>query len=186
MAHPDQGIQYKSFQPAILFDRLDDDLDWCRDVNDAASRVLGATIALHRAQFGTLQLLTTGGDLMIVAQQGFQPGFLNAFSLISASDSDPSGRALHERTSVVVQDVCIDTAFAPYRHIAAEAGYRAVQSTPMVASNGGVAGVLSTHFTRTHAPSALEMAMARVYGRAAADTLLRLAGRRIAPHDLIG
>ena len=40
--------------------------------------------------------------------------------------------------------------YAPYLSIAQANGYCAVQSTPIIRSDGVVIGVLSTHFAQTH------------------------------------
>jgi hypothetical protein len=42
-----------------------------------------------------------------------------------------------------------DPDFAPYRGIAAQAGFRAVQSEPLIGKGGELVGVLSIHF-RSH------------------------------------
>lgn len=48
----------------------------------------------------------------------------------------------------MIKDVEADPAYAPLRAIARAAGYRAVQSTPLVGPDGAILGMLSTHSAR--------------------------------------
>lgn len=136
---------------------------------------LDAAIALHSADFGNIQLLNfTKRSLEIRAQRGFDRKFLDAFRSVSIDDPSACGRALRDNRSVVIRDVNADPAFAPYRAVAAEAGYRGVQSTPLISSAGKIVGIISTHFRRPHEPTRLEMHLIRLYGRCLADAVLNL------------
>lgn len=167
-------------KPELLFDQLDRQLDDCSEPADIWSCALDATISVQGAQLGNVQLLDAGRrHLTIAAQRGFRPNFLETFRVVSADDGSACGRALRDQSSVVIADVERDVAFVPFRDVAAEAGFRSVQSTPMRAKELGVIGIISTHFERPHAPTEIEMLQARLYGRAAADRFVELAlGRR--------
>jgi GAF domain-containing protein len=80
--------------------------------------------------------------LAIVAQRGYGANFLQAFRCVSADDGSASGRALRTRQPVLIEDVTSDAEFAPYRGLAAGAGFRAVQSTPLIASTDECIGVI--------------------------------------------
>ena len=56
----------------------------------------------------------------------------NASRLWEADDESACGRAWRMRRTVQIGDVGTDPAFAPYRAAAAEAGYQAVQSAPLI------------------------------------------------------
>jgi len=166
-----------AFQPIALLDRFDERLDSCRGADAVAFIVLDEAVAFHHAQFGNLQLLDASGEnLIIAAQRGFGPAFLSEFATVSAEDNTACGRALRSRQPVVIPDINDDVLYEPYRDIAAEAGYRSVQSTPMIASDGHRVGVLSTHFARPHRPSEVQLTMTRLYSQAAANSLRELAG----------
>src|SRR5262249_39026083 len=77
---------------------------------------------------------------------------------------------------VVIEDVELDPSFEPHRRIAAAAGYRAVQSTPLKSRSGGVLGMLSTHFRQPHRPSERDQRFLDLYARHAADLVERLRG----------
>ena len=144
-------------------------------IKDAADTMLGAAIDLHRADFGNVQLLKPEANtLEIIAQRGFDAGFLETFKTVSAEDSCACGRAIAARATVFVHDVEEDPEYAPFVAAARAAGYRAVQSTPMISSTDQLVGVLSTHFRRPHVPSPAEMHVVQLYARQAADIVVRI------------
>jgi signal transduction histidine kinase len=51
------------------------------------------------------------------------------------------------------------------------AGIRAIQTTPLFARNGKLVGMLSTHWSEPHEPSARRMGLLEVLGRQAADLI---------------
>jgi GAF domain-containing protein len=126
--------------PAVLYERA----------LDGAVRLLGA-------DFGNIQLSDPGsGSLRIAAQQGFGSEFLDYFAVVEP-DELACGRAASRRAQTVVADVLLDPAFAAHRHIIGESGFRSVQSTPLVDPDGGVRGVVSTHFLLAQRPAAQDL-----------------------------
>jgi hypothetical protein len=109
------------------------------------------------ADHGNLQLLYPEG-LRIVAQRRFERQFLDFFGCVS-DDACACGAAMKQNRRIVVPDVANDPIFAgtPAGEVLAEAGVRAVQSTPLLASSGELLGMLSTHHDRVCAPSELEL-----------------------------
>jgi len=77
------------------------------------------------------------------------------------------------RERVIIEDVETDPEYAPHRHIAASAGYRALQSTPILSRVGEFLGVLSTHFRRPHHPPLRELRFTDLYARYAAEIIER-------------
>ena len=117
--------------------------------------VLDAAIAVDGAFAGNVQVRDPErGELRIVAHRGFGQPFLDHFRVVTDHDGSACGHAALERRRVMIRDIETDPGFAPHRPVATEAGIRAVQSTPLVADNGALLGILSTHFARPHAPSA--------------------------------
>lgn len=123
-----------------------------RRLNDASSRLwrtaslhagleemLVTTIELLSASFGNVQLIDQStGKLRIASQQGFKPDFLEFFREVSVDDGSACGQALQLGQRVIITDVNQDPLFAPYVSIARKAGFRAVQSTPLLGRNGDV------------------------------------------------
>ncbi|MCU1337020.1 MAG: multi-sensor hybrid histidine kinase [Bryobacterales bacterium] len=143
------------------------------DLKPLLEEVLNATMALQGADMGTVQLYNPAiGALEIVAQHGFQQVFLDHFATVH--DTSPAcGRALHQRARVVIEDVQIDAGFAPHRHIATSAGYRAVQSTPLFSRGGDPVGMISTYFRQPHRPSERDLRLTDLYALHAAELIER-------------
>jgi GAF domain-containing protein len=141
-------------------------------MGEALKIVLDAAIALHGARFGNVQLYR-GTDLSIACQSGFKEPFLRTFARVSVDDDSACGRAMREGRSIVIEDVETEAEYAPLRAVAAEAGFRAVQSTPMVTSGGIFVGMISTHFSQPHVPSKHDMVLIGIYARLLADAVQR-------------
>jgi GAF domain-containing protein len=64
-----------------------------------------------------------------------------------------------------------DPQFAHYRSIATIAGFRGIQSTPIMSRRGELLGVLSTYFRDPQHPSERALRMIDLYARQAAEFL---------------
>jgi GAF domain-containing protein len=107
--------------------------------------VLRKATQVWSTRLGNIQLLESDSTLKLAVHQGFRRAFVDQFRVVKLDDGVPCGRALRNGRRVVVQDVEADQEFTPYRSIAAAAGYRAVQSTPIVGRERRILGVMSTH-----------------------------------------
>ena len=135
--------------------------------------ILEATIELLNADFGTVQLFNEQSKaLEIVAQRGFRQDFLDHFSNVN-EESAAYGRAMAQGGRVIIEDVKSDPGFAPHRHIAASAGFRAVQSTPLFSRSDEVLGMISSHFRQPHRPSEHELRFIDLYAHLAAEFIER-------------
>jgi two-component sensor histidine kinase len=146
-----------------------------RDLHSGLNEMLAAAVQLLGGDMGNIQLLDAGkGTLVIAAQQGFQERFLEFFKEVSADDDSACGRALRSGERIVIDDVEADEEYAPYRAAARAAGYRAVQSTPLVGRDGKPLGILSTHFRTPHTPTEHELQLLHLYARQAVDFMERV------------
>ena len=135
--------------------------------------VLTATIALQNAHFGCIQLYNpVTRSLEIVAQQGFKPEFLEYFRDCH-DETTICGRAIVQGKRVIIEDILSDEGFAPHRAVALDAGYRAVQSTPLFSRGGEPLGVFSTYFQQPHRPLERELRFTDLYARLAAEVIER-------------
>jgi PAS domain S-box-containing protein len=133
------------------------------DLRIVLERTLDAVMALQSADFGNVQLQDREqSGLVIVAQRNFKPPFLRYFALLR-DDGSTCGRAMRRRVRVVVEDVQKDPGSAAHRRVIAEAGFRGVQSTPLLSHHGELLGVLSTHFRLPHVPSKPELRLTDLY-----------------------
>jgi GAF domain-containing protein len=102
-----------------------------------------------------------------VAHRGFRQDFLDHFASVE-DDGAACGRAMSRRERIIIEDVLIDPAFEPHRVIAASAGFRAVQSTPLFTRSGEPLGMISTHFRKPHRPQEYQLRLTDLYARQAA------------------
>ena len=147
----------------------------CNDLQTALEEVLDAAMAMLEADMGNVQLFDPQArELRIVAHRGFRDDFLEHFRNAGADPGAVCARAAQHEQRAIVEDVLSDPGFAPHRAIAASAGFRAVQSTPVTSRSGELLGVLSTHFRNPHRPPERALRMVDLYARQAAEFLERM------------
>jgi GAF domain-containing protein len=110
-----------------------------RTFDETVQTILDDVIAFHGAQYGNVQLLV-GDNLVIAAQRGFGPEFLQTFRRVKSDDGCACGRALRLGQSIVIADVENDPDFTPYRNVAKR------RSTPLITHDNKLVGIVSTHF----------------------------------------
>lgn len=153
------------------------------ELHTVLEEVLDASIELQGADLGNIQLYDREtGTLEIVAHRGFDQEFLDYFS--DTDENAACGRAMKQGERVVIEDVEKDARFGPHRRIAAFAGFRAVQSTPLFDRTGELLGMLSTHFRQPHRSSERELRMTDLYARQAAEIIgAKLAEERLRENE---
>ena len=124
------------------------------------------------AELGNVRLLDPGTrELRIVAQRGFGKDYLERFSSVGANSGEVCAKAAQQGKRVIVEDVQSEAQFAHYRAIATTAGFRGIQSTPIMSRRGELLGVLSTYFRDPQHPSERALRMIDLYARQAAEFL---------------
>jgi PAS domain S-box-containing protein len=143
------------------------------DLPTLLQEVLRATMQLHNADFGDVQLYNEVTQcLEIVAYSGLDEEFLRYFKMVDASDTSAYGLALAGLCRIMIEDVTTDPVFEPHREIAAKTGFRAVQSTPLFEPNGDKPlGMLSTYFRDPRRLSERELVLTDLYARQAAEVI---------------
>src|SRR5688572_3612494 len=144
-----------------------------QSLEEGLKQILWAALSLLGGDKGNVQLLGDDGLLRIVAHEGFDQAFLDFFRTVSPADSATCGRALRSGKRVIVEDIEADEQFAPLRHVVRAAGYRAVQSTPIISRDGRPLGMISTQFRAPHRPSEQSLRLLDLYVRQAADFIDR-------------
>lgn len=128
-----------------------------------AGQALDGALRLLKADRGNLQLADPAtGALHIAAQCGFDAEFLDYFSVVH-DDGTACGRAASQRSQTVITDVTSDPGFAVHREMAAAAGFRAVQSTPLTGRDGTLVGIISTHYPRPYRPPDRDLRLVERY-----------------------
>jgi len=120
-----------------------------------SSEVLASVIDATDANFGTVQIFDSRNRVLrIVAQHGFEQEFLQFFETVSCDVHCACGRAMNERSRVVVAEVNTDPLFSSdARGVLLRANVGSVQSTPLIDSLGNFVGMVSTHYKRSGGPS---------------------------------
>src|SRR5262245_7820231 len=173
-ARKSTGRQKKKIVALTLVHEVASRLWLNRDLNQALNDILAGAIELLGADKGNIQVLDTKqGVLKIVASRGFDRNFLDFFSEVSAADDSAFGSALRSCDRLMIEDVDSDAPFTLLRPVARAAGFRAVQSTPILSRAGAPLGILSTHFRSAHRPSDEDLMLLDLYVRQVGDILER-------------
>ena len=173
-----RGSRFLSVDVEQRLAALNKNISATSSLEEALSTALDAAIALLHADFGNIQLYRAG-VLTIAAQRGFHEKFLRYFQRVEAAQDCACGRAMREGRPMIIADVTLDPQFASFRDVAAEAGYRGVQSTPLVTTSGLFVGMLSTHFRTPHTPSDEEMTLLSLYAGPVADTIQKFVTEKL-------
>jgi PAS domain S-box-containing protein len=145
------------------------------NLNTALDDVLENAIITSGADFGNIQLYNPQiGALEIVAQRGFRRDFLDYFRTVRVDEGSACAQAMGSGQRIIIEDVELDPIYEPHRLVAAAAGYRAVQSTPLKNRNGSILGMLSTHFRLPQRVSDRNQRLLDLYARHAADLIERI------------
>src|SRR5215470_7627832 len=146
----------------------------CPDFHSIVDCVLDGGLELTDTNLGNVKLVDQQGYLTIAAQRGFHQEFLDFFHRVNANNRfSICGRALRERRAII-SDVMSDEEFAPWRFVAERAGFRSLQSTPIISDSGVLLGVVSTHFPIPHRPTEHEMYAVRSLAKLAASAIVRM------------
>lgn len=140
------------------------------------TEILDVARALMRADFASLQhLVPERQALMLLAYQGFTPAAARHWEWVRADDTTACGIAMARVEAITVPDVELWELVAgttDLEHFRA-CGIRAILSTPLIARDGRLVGMLSTHWRHVHQPSARELRLLEVVARQAADLIER-------------
>ncbi len=142
------------------------------ELEPALMLVLDTTMELLGADLGYIQLYDSdSAKLRIAAQRGFDRSFVEHFAEVDASNAAASGRALATRQQVLIEDIQREPTIRAGLEWAASAGFRSVQSTPLIVGDGKVVGMLSTHFRAPRRYSPHDRRLITICARQAADSI---------------
>jgi PAS domain S-box-containing protein len=145
------------------------------DLQAVLDEILDTVIELTAADKGSIQLLDAAkGGLEMRASRGMPAGFVHRYGIIRADEPSSWTPRVLQGERVVVEDIESDAEYAYARPVAAEAGFRAFQSTPFRTIAGEILGIVSTNFAGPHRPSTEELQLVDLYVRQAADVVERL------------
>jgi PAS domain S-box-containing protein len=145
------------------------------DVDSCLEEILSVALEITGADKGNIQLLNGDGEMLrLVTQTGFDDPFLELIECAHNEDS-ACGVALHSKQRVVVENINNSEIYAgkPTLQAMRDADVLAVESVPLVSSEGNALGIISTHFRHAHRPTEQELRLMDLLARQTADYLER-------------
>lgn len=121
--------------------------------NDRYREVVEAAVEIVGSDAASIQVLDHDrGGLRLVGWRGFDPASAEFWGLVVPDSACTCGLALARGDRVVVSDLeaAVELAGSDDLEEYRRSGLRAVQSTPLVAGDGGVLGMVSTHWRQSH------------------------------------
>jgi PAS domain S-box-containing protein len=169
-----QSVREELATELVAMDRLHElglRLFATKELRSLHEEVVAGMLALHSADLGTLQLYNPeSGTLEVAVHRGFQQdaleGLRDVSGRIPAWDS-----VLRAGKCVSIEDVLADPNFEPHWAIAASAGFRAMQITPLINRNGELLGFISTHFRQQRRFTERDARLSLHYARQAAEMI---------------
>jgi hypothetical protein len=123
-------------------------------------QILDDAMQLDGAAFGKIRVARPASrTLEIEVHRGFSERFIATFREITPDGHQPSALAVRTRRRITLPDLERQPADDPFVAAARGEGVRAMQATPIVASDGVVVGCLSTCYRQ---PCAVTVASALV------------------------
>jgi len=150
-----------------------------QDLPTLYGKIVETACELMQAQFGSMQVLTTGRDgspaLTLIAHRGFTPEAAAYWSHVGIGSSSTCGTALLRGERVVVPDLHAypEMDGTGDHRMYLRTGMRAVQTTPLRSRDGTLIGMLSTHWAQPHEPKERELRLFDLLARQAADLIER-------------
>lgn len=117
------------------------------ELQEVLDNLLQHAMMMCQTKAGTLQLINkTNNTLEIATSFGLSDEFIAHFSSVTSDDGSVCGRALAKGETILVEDLTTDRSFARHLNLALQNNITAVQSTPLISSNGSIVGMISVHF----------------------------------------
>jgi GAF domain-containing protein len=127
----------------------------------------------------TTQLIAADfSHLEIVGQLGFDATFESYFKRVEHDSGTVCGRAVVERTPIIVEDALADAAALGHRRVFEEAEVRGVMSIPVITRTGAFYGIVSTHQPRPHVPTDQQIREVVAAAHKTADAIVSIRARR--------
>jgi PAS domain S-box-containing protein len=145
------------------------------ELKSAMELILHGSMEIVGASMGDVQIYDAPNQTMkILAHRGFAQEFIDRLQKLPLDHDSPCGRAMASGTRIIVEEMRDYSASATVGAMASEAGFRAMQCTPLVSRNGELLGIVSTQFPQPHRPSEHELRLLDLYLVHATDTIERI------------
>lgn len=142
------------------------------ELHDLLDNLLQHAMMMCETKAGTLQLLNeTNNTLEIATSFGLSDEFITHFRIVTCNDGSVCGRALAKKETIVIDDLTTDRSFARHLNLALQNNIRAVQSSPLISSNGKIIGMMSVHFVTPKKISKVSLKAFEAFCTKAADKI---------------
>lgn len=143
-------------------------------------KIVDAAISITQSQFGTMQLLRKSEDgsasgLHLLVSRGLTAEDKAVWQWVTPKALSSCTQALKSGQRAVIpdfeswEDIAGTADLAAFRN----AGIRSAQTTPLLARDGTLLGMISTHWAKPHQPSERDRRLLDILARQAADLLER-------------
>lgn len=155
------------------------------DRTELYGKIVDAAVSIAGSQFGTMQLLCPkndpsghGGELHLLCHRGLPPEAVEFWQWVRPSAHSSCTVALKVGQRAIIPDFeeWEDIAGTPDLLAFRAAGIRSAQTTPLLSRKGTLLGMISTHWSKPHRPSARDLRLLDILARQAADLLERTIG----------
>jgi PAS domain S-box-containing protein len=149
------------------------------DVETLYEKILDAAVAIMSSDFASMQMFyPERGAFRLLAYRGFTPTAAASWEWVRPETGTSCSAALATGCRSTVPDIELSNFIAGSKELELlrQAGIRAMQSTPLFSRTGGLLGMISTHWRRTHEPSERDLRLLDVLARQAADLIERKQG----------
>jgi len=145
-------------------------------------KIVDAAVSITGSQFGTMQLLCPrgdasghGGELQLLCSRGLSAEAAGMWQWVKPKAHTSCAQALKLGARAIVPDfeAWDEIQGTPDLEAFRRAGIRAAQTTPLLARDGRLLGMISTHWDRPHTPSERDLRLLDILARQAADLLER-------------
>ncbi|HEY1231791.1 MAG TPA: PAS domain S-box protein [Candidatus Binatia bacterium] len=145
------------------------------ELKPAMELILEGSMEILGAVMGDVQIYDASARTMkILAHRGFEQEYIDRLQQMPLDHDSPCGRAMASGSRVIVEDMESYPSSPCLRTMAAEAGYRGMQCTPLISRDGVLLGIVSTQFQKSHRPSEHELRLLDLYLVHATDTIERI------------
>ena len=142
-------------------------------------KLVDAAMIIMRSDFASMQEYHPRrgpmGELQLLGCSGFTPAAARHWTWVRADSVCACGQAYRTLARVILPDVEQADYLVGTRDLECyrETGIRSCQSTPLLARNGQLVGMISTHWKEPHAPSERDLRLFDILARLAADLIER-------------
>ncbi len=149
------------------------------DENALYGKIVDAVAAIMRSDFATMQVLYPErgpkGELRLLASRGLTPEGCKVWEWVRFDTDSTCGQVLRTGKRAIAADIETCDFLAGTGGMAAllEAGIHAAQSTPLISRSGKMLGMISSHWSKPHAPTERDLRLLDILARQAADLIER-------------